>query len=98
MKRIKDNEIRLDSLHTIIDNLDKQLDIFENNINEYYKLNKYYGSKNWFKDKENFEKGIIKNIKAGVLTEDAVWDLDEKTRELINRMDNIVKRFNDNKK
>ena len=95
MGRIEENEQRLDYLNTVILSLDKHLDDFEDIIHEYYTLNDYYGSKEWFKDKDDYEKGKIKNIKAGVLSEDAVWDLDEKTRDLINRMDGIVKLFNE---
>ncbi len=97
MGRIEDNEKRLDKLNIIVNDLEKNLDDFEKNIPEYFKLNKYYGSKEWFKDKKDFEKGKIKNIKAGVLSEDSVWDLVEKTNELITRMDEIIKIFNDNK-
>lgn len=94
MRRIEENERRLDNLNIVIQSLDKHLADFENIIHEYHALNEYYGSKEWFKDKKDFEKGKIKNIKAGVLSEDAIWDLDEKTRDLINRMDKIVILFN----
>ena len=97
MGRIEENEKRLDDLNSVVLSLDKHLDDFEDVIHEYYSLNEYYGSKEWFKDKDDFETGKIKNIKAGVLSEDAIWDLDEKTRDLINRMDGIVKLFNENK-
>ncbi len=97
MKRIEDNEKRLDKLNNIISNLDKNLNDFENNLSEYFKLNKYYGSKSWFKDKEDYENGKIKNIKAGVLSEDAVWNLVENTNEIVNRMTTIIKKYNDNK-
>ena len=94
MKRIEDNERRLDSLNIIVNNLDKALEEFENNYKEYRLLNKYYGSKSWFKDKEDFEKGKIRNVKAGVLSEDAIWDLDDKVKEIIKRMDSIIKKYN----
>ena len=97
MKRIEINEQRLDKLNNVVSSLDTELDNFEKILSQYYKLNKYYGSKEWFEDKNDYEKGKIKNIKAGVLSEDAIWDLDEKTHDLINRMDKIVKRFNENK-
>ena len=97
MGRIEENEERLNNLNSAILNLDKHLDEFEDIIHEYYTLNEYYGSKEWLKDKEDFENGKIKNVQAGVLSEDAVWDLDEKTRDLINRMDGIVKLFNHDK-
>lgn len=91
IERIEKNEERLDNLNNIINNLDKALEEFENNFKEYKLLNRYYGSKNWFKDKEYFEKGKIKNIKAGVLSEDAVWNLDETVKDIFDRMKKIVK-------
>ena len=98
MNRIEDNEKRLDTLKEIVSNLDKDLTELENNINEYYKLNKYYGSKNWLKDKEDFENGKIKDIKAGVLSEDAVWNLDEDISDLIKRMNKLIESVKNKKK
>ena len=98
MNRIEENEKRLDSLNDIVSSLDKDITDLENNINEYYKLNKYYGSKNWLKDKEDFENGKIKDIKAGVLSEDAVWNLDEDMNDLIKRMNKLIKFMNNKKK
>ena len=97
MKRIKENEKRLDKLNSIITNLEKDLDELEQNIKAYQQLNNYYGSKKWFKDKENFEKGKFSGIKAGVLSEDAVWLLDEKTSDLIIQMSRIINQFNQGK-
>ena len=98
MNRIEENEKRLDSLNDIVSSLDKDMTDLENNINEYYKLNKYYGSKKWLKDKEDFENGKIKDIKAGVLSEDAVWNLDEDMNDLIKRMNKLIKFMNNKKK
>lgn len=97
MKRIIDNEKRLDTLNNIVLNLDKDLTDLENNLNEYYKLNNYYGSKNWLKDKEDFENGKINNIKAGVLSEDAVWNLDEDINDLLIRMNKLIELVNNKK-
>ena len=97
MKRIEENEKRLDKINRIILSLDKHLDDFEDIVHDYYLLNNYYGSSEWFKDKDNYEQGKIKNIKAGVLSEDAIWDLDEKTNDLINRMESIIKLFKNKK-
>ena len=97
MGRIEDNEKRLNKLNSIVRDLDKSLMEFKDNINEYKLLNKYYGSKRWFKDKNDFEKGKIKNIKAGVLSEDAIWNLDEDIRDIIKEMEELIKIYNDNK-
>lgn len=91
MGRIEENEKRLDTLNEIVLSLDKHLDDFEDVIHEYYTLNEYYGSEDWLKDKEDFESGKIKNVKAGVLSEDAVYDLDDRVKDLLTRMEGIVK-------
>ena len=93
MGRIEENEKRLDRLNESVLALDKDLDSFEDLIHEYYSLNEYYGSKEWLKDKDDFEKGKIKNVKAGVLSEDAVWNLDENVKDLLTRMEGIIKLF-----
>jgi hypothetical protein len=90
MGRIEDNEKRLDTLNKVVLSLDKHLDDFEDVIHEYYELNEYYGSKEWLQDKEDFENGKIKDVKAGVLSEDAVWDLDERISDLTTRMSGII--------
>ena len=84
--RINKNEERLNKLLTIIKELNNSLDKYESNKKDLSLLNKYYGSKNWFKDKEELEKGNIKNIKAGVLSEDAIWNMLEEIKELKKRM------------
>ena len=93
MGRIEENEERLDKLNESVLALDKDLDSFEDLIHEYYSLNEYYGSKEWLKDKDDFEKEKIKNVKAGVLSEDAVWNLDENVKDLLTRMEGIIKLF-----
>lgn len=84
--RINKNEERINKLLTIIKELNNSLDKYESNKKDLSLLNKYYGSKNWFKDKEELEKGNIKNIKAGVLSEDAIWNMLEEIKELKKRM------------
>ena len=90
MNRIEKNEAKLDKLNDAVLSMNKQLDILEALIPEYQQLNSYYGSKEWFKDKKNFEIGKIKNKKAGVLSEDAVWNLDEDINDLTARMEQII--------
>lgn len=89
IERIKNNEEKLDIMLDISKRLEKALDDFENNQNTIIELNEYYGSKEWFEDKETFENGLITDIKAGVLSEDAVWNTNEKLKELIERMKEI---------
>lgn len=97
MNRIEENEKRLDTLNEIVSNLDNYFDLFEEHFEDYCLLNKYYGSNKWFKDRKEFENGKIKNIKAGVLSEDAIWNLDENINELLIRMKNLSNKYNKNK-
>ena len=93
MKRIIDNEKRLDDITSFLNTFSSDLDKFEEIIKEYNLLNRYYGSKNWFNDKEDYEKGYYPELKAGVLSEDAVWNLDDDMGVCITRMDSIIKRI-----
>ena len=54
-------------------------------------LDGYYGSKAWKDDFKADEKGLLPaDLKRGVLSEDAVWNLLSDNRELIVRMLEIV--------
>ena len=88
--RIKENEERLDKLLISTKNLENALNDFSMNINDLALLNEYYGSKEWFKDKEKYEKNKISKVKAGVLSEDAVWNLNEDIRDLLNVMQELA--------
>ena len=91
--RIKENEKRLDNVLLSIKKLDEALNDFEINKKNIKILNKYYGSKTWFKDKDLLENGKIENIKAGVLGEDTIWDLLENIDLLIAKMKKIIKDY-----
>ena len=93
IERIEENEKRLDNLIDIVNRLEKDLDDFESNKKDLKLLKKYYGSKNWFKDKEAFERKKISSVKAGVLSEDAVWNTLDDLDNLIKRMSKIVKKY-----
>ena len=91
-KRIEANEEKLDKIINVISKLDNALNDFENIQDSIKEVNKYYGSKEWFEDKEALENGKIQNVKAGILSEDGVWNTNEFIKELIERM----KLFDDN--
>ena len=95
IKRIELNEERYDKIESIINELNDTLNKFKTCQKEFSLLNKYYGSKKWFKDKYNFEKNLIPKIKAGVLTEDAIWDLNDDIKEVISLMKSIVDEYNE---
>lgn len=90
INRIKKNEERLDNIIELTKRLEKDLEDFKSSKKDINLLKKYYGSKSWFKDKEDFETGKIKNIKAGVLSEDAVWNTLDDIDYLIKEMKEIV--------
>ena len=92
--RIKKQEEIFNKVSESVEKLEQVLNTFQENFEQ---LNKYYGSKNWFKDKEAYEKGEISGINAGVLGEDSVWNLLEKMDELILEMKNIVNKSKQNK-
>lgn len=93
IKRIETNEERLDNLKIIIERLEKDLEDFKSNKADLISLKRYYGSKAWFKDKEALEHGKIVNVKAGVLSEDGVWNTLENLDDLIERMKKITKAY-----
>ena len=88
--RIKKNEKRLDEIVESIDNLNSALDKFENQKENIKELNKYYESKTWIKDFDSYNNGKIKGVKAGVLSEDAVWNMNEAINESFYRMERMV--------
>lgn len=90
--RITENEERLDRIQSNIKELEIALEHFKSNKKDLNKLNKYYGSKNWFKDKDAYEKKLITQVKAGVLSEDAVWNLNDEIKEIYKEMASIVER------
>ena len=92
-KRIETNEKRLDKSLECIKKLEEALEDFKLNKKDLDLLNKYYGSKSWFIDKESFENHKITGVKAGVLSEDAVWNMNEDIKDLIEEMKRIINMF-----
>ena len=97
IERINKNEERLDNTIFCINELKAALGKFKSNKKDLFLLKKYYGSKNWFSDKESFENNSISNVKAGVLSEDGVWNMLDELDELINDMKNIVLEYEGDK-
>ena len=96
-KRISENEKYLDESLDFIKKLDDISKLIDKIKPKLQKLDEYYGSTNWFKDIEEYDKNEI-NIKAGVLSEDAVWnmncDLDELLREVHKKIEILMKERN----
>ena len=91
--RIEKNEKRLDLIQANVKELERVLKQFKANKKELNLLNKYYESKNWLKDKDDYENNLIPRIKAGVLSEDAVWNLNEDISDLLKEMKSIIKDY-----
>ena len=84
-KRIEENEKYLDDSLEFINKTEeftKSLDDISIKLN---KLNKYYGSKAWFKDLDEYDKKKL-NIKAGVLSEDGIWNMNDNLTESLKEL------------
>ncbi len=90
LDRIKENEERLDKIIFTIKELEKSIENLKSNQENIILLNKYYESTFWLKDKDAYESKKIKNIKAGVLSEDAIWNMNEELKELSQELSKIV--------
>ena len=86
----------LDEVMDNIKKLDIEINRFKNNKKNIKLLNKYYGSKEWFKDKEMAENKKINNVKAGVLSEDMVWNMLDDIKDILKDMKDIVKEYERN--
>ena len=96
IERIKCNEEKLDKIVSAVRELEMALNNFEEVSEDIKELNEYYGSKEWFEDKEAYECNKIEKIKAGVLSEDAVWNLNEEIRELKYLIEDTILVINNN--
>ena len=89
--RITQMEECLDASEEAIRKLSEALDAYERNRKPLQKLFDYYGSTLWMKDFTDDEAGKLpQDLKRGVLSEDAVYDLITDHHELILRMTRIV--------
>ncbi len=96
IERIMKNEERFDQISDSIKKLDEAIKLFKNKEKDLILLKKYYGSKNWFKDKEAYENNQIPKIKAGVLSEDGVWNMLSDIDDLINNMEKLINKYKNN--
>ncbi len=83
IKNIEKMEIILDTMEEKINNLEKSLNDFENYLDEFKKLEEYYGSEQWFIDKDT---KFPKSLKCWVLSENAIYNLITNQREIWIRM------------
>ena len=75
-ERIEKMEKILSNSSNLLEELEAILDKLEKDSKNYDELIKYYYSKNWTKDKKDFEKDLLPNMEtAVVLTEDGIYDM-----------------------
>ena len=89
--RITEMEQYLDSSIQAAEKLQEALEVYEDNLENYLKLTDYYGSTLWWKDLDADTSGKLPaDLKRGVLSEDAVYDLITDTREIRVQMVKIL--------
>lgn len=88
--RITKNEERFDKILNSVKEMEIALTNFVDVQKDLTLLKKYYESKNWIKDKDKYEKIKTPKIKAGVLSEDGVWNMLENIDEIKKDMKKIV--------
>lgn len=89
--RITEMERCLDVTDEAVKKLADALDFYESHQKAIRKLFDYYGSTLWMKDYEDDEAGKLpKDLKRGVLSEDAVYDLITDHHETVLRISRIL--------
>ena len=89
--RIKEMENILDKSNKSVYELKKAIDNFKKNEKDLIKLSNYYGSKEYLDDFDAYAEGKVdKSIKAGVLSEDLVYDLLVDYHDLVIEMSKLV--------
>ena len=91
IERIERMEACLDVSEAAIRALSQALSAYEEAQEAYGRLSDYYGSDLWMQDYEDDEAGKLpKELKRGVLSQDAGFDLLTENRELLVRMLRLV--------
>jgi hypothetical protein len=90
LERIARMECLLEEAKQAVKRLEEALDGYETAQSAIRSLEAYYDSEEWMKDFSDDEQGRLpKELKRGVLTEDAIWNLLEENRDLKERMKGI---------
>ena len=85
--RIRKMERRLNRASTAVKRLEAALDNWEAVQEDIAALEEYYGSELWKQDFADDEAGLLPaDLKRGVLSEDALWDLLTACKELKERL------------
>lgn len=91
LERIEQMEKNLDAVRKAVDELDNAFTAYLACQESLYELDSYYQSDLWMKDYEDDSSGLIpSDLKRGVLSEDAVYNLLSDNQELLIRMDEAI--------
>ena len=91
-ERISHMEKCLDDSRKAIDSLAHALEMYRNVQGKIIELSSYYGSEQWRKDFQDDEAGKLPaDLKRGVLSEDAVYNLLSDNREILDDMAGIIR-------
>ena len=91
IERIKHMEEILDEVNEVVNKLSDALDTYSELRGKYHELLDYYNSDEWLRDFDSDEAGNLpEDLKRGVLSEDAVYDLISKNHILTVQMLEIV--------
>ena len=86
-RRMDEGQAALDALEAALDSLDAALDGYEAALPELTALAEYYDGGDWRRDYEADETGKLPaGLKRGVLSQDALFDLLTKQKELEERL------------
>ena len=89
--RIKQMERSLDRVSQAVMHLSAALDEYDEAQDALRQLTEYYGSDLWKQDFAADEAGLLpQDLKRGVLSEDALWNLFEDVRDLQVRMADML--------
>lgn len=92
IERIKLMERHLDCASNSVMQLSAALEQYASAQDAISALSAYYGSDEWKRDFAADEAGLLpKDLKRGVLSEDAIWNLLEDAKELNERMRDVFR-------
>lgn len=93
IKRINEMEESLNISKKIIKQFEENLEEYKKVQKHIKKISKYYGSKNWYKDFDDYNNKKIKNIKAGVLSEDGIYNVIMDNKEIAEDLNKLSKKI-----
>lgn len=87
IQRITKMEEKLDRIQSVLEKLSSSLEEYRSISKDIKDLEKYYTGKNWKEDLKLDEEGKLpKDLKRGVLSEDAIYDLLNLDKEISSQL------------